>query len=67
MDKLLRLQKRILRMVLDDYTGPINVLLRKAHTLSVYDRVNYNTVILVFKCIHNEYLCIYKICFLLGT
>ena len=40
-------------MVLDDYTASINVLLRKAHTLSVYDRVNYNTVILVFKCIHN--------------
>ena len=26
-------------MVLDDYSASINVLLRKAHILSVYDRV----------------------------
>jgi hypothetical protein len=54
LDKLFRLQKRILRTVFDDYISDAQNLLKKGNVMSIYDRVDYNTAVLVYKCIHGE-------------
>ena len=48
-DRIFKLHKRILRMVYDDYVSNVDFLLKRAGTLSVYQRIDYDTVILVFK------------------
>ena len=53
-DRIFKLQKRILRMIYDDYVSNIDFLLKRAGTLSVYQRIDYDTVILVFKCIYGN-------------
>ena len=35
-----------------DYVSNVDFLLKQAGTLSVYQRIDYHTVILVFKCTH---------------
>ena len=53
-DRIFKLQKRILRMIYDDYVSNVDFLLKRAGTLSVYQRIDYDTVILVFKCIYGN-------------
>ena len=44
----------MLRMVYTDYTASSTNLLKNAKAMSVYKRVEYNTVLQVFKCLHGD-------------
>ena len=50
MDRIFKLQKRIIRIIANDTVTDINVLFRRYRVMSVYSRVKFQTAMLVFKC-----------------
>ena len=52
LDRLYRLQKRVARMVLDDYEINENDLFKCLKWLTIYQRVEYQTVLMVYKSLH---------------
>ena len=52
LDSLYRLQKRVARMVLDDYEINENDLFKCLKWLTIYQRVEYQTVLMVYKSLH---------------
>ena len=49
--RIFRLQKRFLRNILNDFNSSSNVLFDRLKWLTVYEYVEYQTAILMFKCI----------------
>ena len=52
MDRIFKLQKRIIRIIANDTVTDINVLFKKYRVMSVYSRVKFQTAMLVFKCLN---------------
>ena len=50
MDRIFKLQKRIIRIIANDTVTDKNVLFRRYSVMSVYSRVKFQTAMLVFKC-----------------
>jgi len=53
-DKIETLNKRALRVVLDDHTASYNKLLDKAHAISLYNKRIHSMLNIIYKCLHWE-------------
>ena len=51
-DMIFKLQKRIIRIIANKRVTDINVLFRRYRVMSVYNRVKFQTAMLVFKCLN---------------
>ena len=52
LDCIYRLQKRIVRIISNDHASNINILFHRLNIMTIYERIKFQTIILVYKCLN---------------
>ena len=50
LERIYKMQKRVLRIITDDYNGDAQVLFNQLKIMTVYERLEFQTAMLVYKC-----------------
>ena len=52
LERIYKMQKRVLRIITDDYNSDAQVLFNQLKIMTVYERVEFKTAMLVYKCLN---------------
>ena len=52
LERIYKMQKRVLRIITDDYNSDAQILFNQLKIMTVYERVEFQTAMLVYKCLN---------------